>query len=243
MGVSVPLGLLVCLGSTGLARVHGSHAAYRTSLAPEHMPPAVTDDSSALPGSNEAAMTASPYRHRDAAEVAHDGSGCTSTMFVTPSRVCTWDGTETAHTHTVSSSYAVDCHGCQSVVVSMSDLPCPTRPTVATVTAAAPYTSWATVCSESGPATAGPSPSDVVSILVGREPAGQACTTTRAINPPQAAGMVSTAYRTTATETMLLDCAGCDLVLVTQVQGFGPPGSYTSTSTAARGTTTTYMCA
>jgi hypothetical protein len=165
-------------------------------------------------------------------------SDCTSTMLVTPSRVCTWDDIETVHTSTTTSHYKVDCHGCQSVVVNMEDLPCPTRLTVGTITTSVPYTQWDTICSESGPI---PTAESSVTSLLPR--AGETCSTTLAINPPQAAGRVSTVYQVTATETMFLNCSGCSLVLSTQVQGFGPLGSFTRTSTASKCTTITYICA
>ncbi|KAI0149236.1 hypothetical protein BJ166DRAFT_596212 [Pestalotiopsis sp. NC0098] len=68
------------------------------------------------------------------------------------------------------------------------------------------------------------------------------CTTTLTLNPPQVAGLVSTAYRSTATETVRVTCNGCSLAVTTQAQGFGPPPKYTSTTTAAKTTATTYSC-
>lgn len=70
----------------------------------------------------------------------------------------------------------------------------------------------------------------------------RACTTTLTVNPSQVAGLVSTYYHSTATETSHVTCNGCTLVVKTQAQGFGPPPQYTSTTTAAKTTETAYSC-
>jgi hypothetical protein len=70
----------------------------------------------------------------------------------------------------------------------------------------------------------------------------RACPTTVTVTPPQEVGPVSTFYQRTSTVTLSLDCGGCPLVVSTQVQGLGPPVSYTKTITVAATVTTAYRC-
>jgi hypothetical protein len=165
-------------------------------------------------------------------------SYCTSTMHITPSRVCTGDGTVTSYHRTTKSWYQVDCHGCQRVVVSSPVYPCPVVPISATTTVATPYTQWSTICSRSHSiSTTKPTKATAVA----RDT--QICPTIFTVIPPQQAGRVSTSYLHTVTQTVPLSCGGCPLVISTQVQGFGPQGTYTSTCTSATTTTTAYACA
>ncbi|ORY59689.1 uncharacterized protein BCR38DRAFT_412686 [Pseudomassariella vexata] len=57
----------------------------------------------------------------------------------------------------------------------------------------------------------------------------RACITTHTIIPPQKAGPTSTVYQYTVTRITRLDCAGCTLMISTQVQGFGPPPAWQGT--------------
>lgn len=169
---------------------------------------------------------------------AETSSRCTSTMHITPSSVCTGDGTVTSYTRTTKSWEPVNCHGCQRVVVSSPVYPCPIVPISATKTATTPYTQWSTICSRSHSII---STEPTKATVVDRD--AQACPTTLTVIPPQEAGRVSTSYQHTMTQTQRLSCGGCALVISTQVQGFGPLGTYTSTCTSPTTTATAYTCA
>ncbi|KAH8879013.1 hypothetical protein GQ53DRAFT_600207, partial [Thozetella sp. PMI_491] len=69
-----------------------------------------------------------------------------------------------------------------------------------------------------------------------------ACPTTLFVRAPQTAGRTSTCYSKWTTSTKQIDCDGCPLVVMTVLQGFGPPAHFTKTTTLSLGTTTAYAC-
>lgn len=69
-----------------------------------------------------------------------------------------------------------------------------------------------------------------------------ACPTTLIVQPGKSAGKTSTRYSTFTTTTVTLDCAGCPLVISTALAGYGPPGTFETTTTLPVGAVTTYAC-
>ncbi|KAK3389450.1 hypothetical protein B0H63DRAFT_99178 [Podospora didyma] len=69
-----------------------------------------------------------------------------------------------------------------------------------------------------------------------------ACPTTYVVQPEQSAGKTLTKYSRFTTTTMFLSCSGCPLVVTTALAGYGPPASFTKTTTLPVGTITAYAC-
>lgn len=74
----------------------------------------------------------------------------------------------------------------------------------------------------------------------GLQPA--ACPTTLVVQPERSAGKTSTKYSTFTTTTVTVECSGCPLVISTALAGYGPPGSFVTTTTLPVGAITTYAC-
>lgn len=72
--------------------------------------------------------------------------------------------------------------------------------------------------------------------------AEEACPTTFIVQPAQTAGATLTRYRQTITQTVLLNCGGCQLHISTALAGYGPAGKFTTTVTAQQSQTTVYRC-
>ncbi|KAK3323368.1 hypothetical protein B0T19DRAFT_202073 [Cercophora scortea] len=75
-----------------------------------------------------------------------------------------------------------------------------------------------------------------------QQAAEAACPTTLVVQPGQSAGNTLTTYSRFTTTTMLVNCAGCPLVVTTALAGYGQPGHFTKTITLPVGTATAYSC-
>ncbi|KAL2163928.1 hypothetical protein VTH06DRAFT_3140 [Thermothelomyces fergusii] len=84
-------------------------------------------------------------------------TGCTTTLSITRSSPCKWDGTSTVYTSTAVLYEQINCNGCDRVSVYEEWFFCPNQPITATVSAESPATSWSTVCQPSSPPSADPS--------------------------------------------------------------------------------------
>jgi hypothetical protein len=62
------------------------------------------------------------------------------------------------------------------------------------------------------------------------------------VQPERSAGKTSTKYSTFTTTTVTVECSGCSLVISTALAGYGPPGSFVTTTTLPVGAITTYAC-
>lgn len=69
-----------------------------------------------------------------------------------------------------------------------------------------------------------------------------ACPTTVVVQPERSAGKTATTYSSFTTSTVSVECGGCPLVISTALAGYGPPGSFSTTTTLPVGTVTTYAC-
>jgi hypothetical protein len=184
------------------------------------------------------------------------GKGCTTTMEDSYPYSCIWDGTTTIYPSTTVMFQQVDCHGCDSVYVHREIYFCPNQVINATKTAGIPSTSWSTICRPSGLARrAGQATATLPDAqylptpraeFEARNPQGgiqpPACPTTLVVQPERSAGKTSTSYSTYTTSTVTVNCGGCPLVISTALAGYGPPGSFVTTTTLPVGAKTTYAC-
>ncbi|KAK3688648.1 hypothetical protein B0T22DRAFT_160417 [Podospora appendiculata] len=76
----------------------------------------------------------------------------------------------------------------------------------------------------------------------GQQAAEAACPTTLVVQPGQSAGNTLTTFSRFTTTTVLVNCAGCPLVVTTALAGYGQPGHFTKTITLPVGTATAYSC-
>lgn len=69
-----------------------------------------------------------------------------------------------------------------------------------------------------------------------------ACPTTKLVQPEMSAGKTKTTYARYTTTTIYVACGGCPLVVSTALAGYGPPVTFTKTTTLPVGTRTAYAC-
>ncbi|KAL6910297.1 hypothetical protein GGI43DRAFT_6785 [Trichoderma evansii] len=90
-----------------------------------------------------------------AASQANSPVNCTTTLTLTQSRLptppfwpqCSWDGTMSIYSSTVTVDRSIDCHGCSDVrVTEVPIVHCPAMIITASVHVATPSTSHRTVC-------------------------------------------------------------------------------------------------
>ncbi|KAH8131377.1 hypothetical protein FP744_10003738 [Trichoderma asperellum] len=90
-------------------------------------------------------------------EAAAQAANCTTILTLTQSRLptppfwpqCSWDGTMSIYSSTVTVERSVDCHGCSNVrVTEVPVVHCPAMIITASEHVATPSTSYRTVCSE-----------------------------------------------------------------------------------------------
>lgn len=183
------------------------------------------------------------------------GQGCTTTLSETYGYPCSWDGTSTMYPSTTILFQQINCNGCTSVYVAKDYYYCPNQSINATLRAGIPSTSWSTICQQSAgvakrietnpPAATTPSiepgPRRVRSPEDGiHHPA--ACPTTLVVQPVRSAGKTATTYASFTTTTSTVNCGGCPLVVSTALAGYGPPGTFETTTTLPVGAVTTYAC-
>ncbi|KAK4155395.1 hypothetical protein C8A00DRAFT_13569 [Chaetomidium leptoderma] len=181
--------------------------------------------------------------------------GCTTTLSETYGYPCSWDGTTTVYPSTTVLFQQINCNGCETVYVDKELYYCPNQSINGTQKMAVPTTSWSTICRPSS-AVARRAQNDAPATTVvshhdsgvngGRSPEDYlhpaACPTTLVVQPERSAGKTSTEYSSWTTSTMSLSCGGCPLVVSTALVGYGPPGSFVTTTTLPVGTITTYAC-
>jgi len=181
------------------------------------------------------------------------GQGCTTTLSETYGYPCSWDGTSTIYPSTTILFQQINCNGCTSVYVSKDYYYCPNQSINATLRAGIPSTSWSTICQSSAgaaaPAATTPSAEyyggakDIRSPEDGIHPAAPAaCPTTLVVQPVRSAGKTATTYASFTTTTSTVNCGGCPLVVSTALAGYGPPGTFETTTTLPVGAVTTYAC-
>ena len=185
------------------------------------------------------------------------GQGCTTTLSETYGYPCSWDGTSTTYPSTTILFQQINCNGCTSVYVSKDYYYCPNQSINATLRAGIPSTSWSTICQSSAgaakrteaaaPAATTPSAEyggakDIRSPEDGIHLAAAACPTTLVVQPVRSAGKTATTYASFTTTTSTVNCGGCPLVVSTALAGYGPPGTFETTTTLPVGVVTTYAC-
>ncbi|KAH0494419.1 hypothetical protein TgHK011_001039 [Trichoderma gracile] len=99
---------------------------------------------------------ATAIAHEKAPEANNTNSGCTTTMTLTQSRLptpphwpqCSWDGTLSIYSSTVTVARSVDCRGCTDVrVTEVPVVHCPAKIIWTRVRVETPSTTYRTVCS------------------------------------------------------------------------------------------------
>jgi hypothetical protein len=184
------------------------------------------------------------------------GQKCTTTLSETYGYPCSWDGTSTMYPSTTILFQQINCNGCTSVYVSKDYYYCPNQSINATLRAGIPSTSWSTICQPSAglakrteaaaPAAITPSVEYGGAKDIRRSPEDgihpAACPTTLVVQPVRSAGKTATTYASYTTTTSTVNCGGCDLVVSTALAGYGPPGTFETTTTLPVGAVTTYAC-
>ncbi|KAL8382295.1 hypothetical protein RB595_006199 [Gaeumannomyces hyphopodioides] len=211
-------------------------------------------DADGIPPLPERRGIPSPELH-EAAEA--DAAACTSTLTLTPHYPCTTEAYETVYPSTRTLLTQVDCGRCQELFIPRVVYFCPLRRILGIRTVNEPSTSWSTVCATrlgrrashhaTRAASAAPAtPTDPTTAggdnTVPRARRQAACRTTRVVQPQRTAGPVATQHQRVVTETVRLNCAGCELQLSTAVGGYGPVVRFTTTTTLPTGTSTVFVC-
>ncbi|KAL8347959.1 hypothetical protein RB601_002778 [Gaeumannomyces tritici] len=195
---------------------------------------------------------------REAADAGADAdaAACTSTLTPTPRYPCTTEGYETVYPSTRTLLAQVDCGRCRDLFIPREVYFCPLRRILGIRTVNEPSTSWSTVCAatrlgrrdlhhhatRAAPAVAAPTTTAGGGDTTERVKRQAACRTTRVVQPQRTAGPVATQHRRVVTETVRLNCGGCELQLSTAVGGYGPVVRFTSTTTLPTGTSTVFVC-